>query len=154
MLNKKRQRGKNLIMTCFAAVPLTVATLGFWTISELREIRVTSTIINCLPDLPSLCSSNSWVYVRQVTSQYSKAWRDVEDVHLLFGCVCVWRTCFYFHGRRNGPFFSYINPVISGPTENLDGFSYRPNVTQGKPVWEIPMLKMWMSACQGFGATW
>lgn len=40
--------------TLFAAVPLTVATLGILAIREFREISVTSTIINCLPDPPKL----------------------------------------------------------------------------------------------------
>lgn len=56
---QKEAKGQKKMMTLIAAMPLTVATLGFLTIRELGEISVTSTIINCLPDPPSLCSSDS-----------------------------------------------------------------------------------------------
>lgn len=138
--------------TLFAAVPLTAATLGFLTIRELREISVTSTKINCLTLHHCAALTLGGVYIRQVTSQYNislgETWKN--SICSSAGCMC--RACFYFHWRRNGPFFGYINRLISLLTKNLDVIFYRPSVTQGKPVSEIPTLKVSMTACQGFGA--
>lgn len=56
---QKEAKGQKKMTTLIAAISLTVATLGFLTIRELGEISVTSTIIKCLPNPPSLCSSDS-----------------------------------------------------------------------------------------------